>query len=88
MGFGGGAQAMITILKNNEKMKAQRSRSKGLSGSYENIKLNLDYPKATPKMLRDIREQKIQDRKRTLFNQFLLVCCILVVLSIMIYFMF
>ena len=65
MGFGGSAQAMITILKNNEKMRSKRAKFKrSVSGSGTKVKPEYDFPEATPKMLQDIRTRLQRERKR------------------------
>jgi hypothetical protein len=56
MGFGGSAQAMITILKNNEKMRSQRSKRKAYGRSYTSVKLEF------PNTATEIDLKKIEDR--------------------------
>ena len=51
-------QAMITILKNNDRMMHKRTKFKKTFGGYgKNRKTEYDLPKATPKQLRDIRQK-------------------------------
>ena len=65
MSFGGSVQAMITTIKNNEKLRRnKRKRLKNQLGGYnsnENTEYNL--PKATPKQLEDIRLRLKKERK-------------------------
>lgn len=56
MGFGGSAQSVITILKNNEKMRSQRSKRKSFVGSYTSVKLEF------PNTATEIDLKKIEDR--------------------------
>ena len=58
MSFGGSAQAMITTLKNNEKMRSKREKFKRTFGSNSsNEKPEYDFPEATPEMLNEIRSR-------------------------------
>ncbi|WP_299119693.1 hypothetical protein [uncultured Winogradskyella sp.] len=53
-----GAQTMITILKNNERMLGKRTKFRKTLGGYgKNKKPEYDFPTATPKQLRDIRKK-------------------------------
>ena len=53
-----GAQTMITILKNNERMMGKRIKFKKTLGGYgKNRKPEYNFPKATQKQLRDIRHK-------------------------------
>jgi len=56
MGFGGSAQSMITILKNNEKMRSQRSKRKSFVGSCTSVKLEF------PNTATEVDLKKIEDR--------------------------
>ncbi|WP_339754519.1 hypothetical protein [uncultured Winogradskyella sp.] len=59
-------QAMITILKNNDRMMHKRTKFKKTFGGYgKNRKTEYDLPKATPKQLRDIR-QKFKEENQLL----------------------
>ena len=52
------AQTMITILKNNEKMMGKRVKFKKTLGGYgKNRKPEYNFPKATPKQLKEIRKR-------------------------------
>ncbi|NNE30974.1 MAG: hypothetical protein HKN40_01260 [Winogradskyella sp.] len=68
MSFGGSAQAMITTLKNNAKMRSTRDKFKKTLGGYRsNPKPEYNLPEATPKMLNDIRVRiKRENRSRRL----------------------
>lgn len=58
MSFGGSAQAMITTLKNNEKMRSKRDKFKRILGrNCSNVKPQYDFPEATPEILREIRNK-------------------------------
>ncbi|WP_299129293.1 hypothetical protein [uncultured Winogradskyella sp.] len=64
MGFGGSAQAMITTLKNNEKMRSNRKKFKKTLGGYGKTgKVEYDFPKATPKQLRELRQRLKKENK-------------------------
>lgn len=53
-----GAQTMITILRNNERMMGKRVKFKRTLGGYgKNRKPVYDFPKATSKQIRDIRKK-------------------------------
>ena len=70
MGFGGSAQAMITILKNNEKMRAQRSKRKAYGGSYTSVKL--EFPNtATVIDLKKIEERLQRENKEVRLKRIL-----------------
>ena len=65
MSFGGSVQAMITALKNNEKMRSKRDKFKRpLNGSYAKVKPEYDFPEATPEMLQSIKERIVKEDKR------------------------
>ena len=65
MGFGGSVQAMITTLKNNEKMRSKRGNFKKTvhSSGYSKQKPEYDFPEATPQILNEIKE-RIQNFQR------------------------
>lgn len=63
MGFGGSAQSMITILKNNEKMRSQRKNRKGYEGSYSSIKLEFPNSASTQDLHR-IKEKVQREQKQ------------------------
>ena len=66
----GSAQSMITILKNNEKMRSQRKKRKVFEGSYSNIKL--EFPNtATKQDLHRIREKVQREQKQLRLKQIL-----------------
>jgi len=53
-----GAQTMITILRNNQRMLGKRTKFKKILGGYgKNRKTEYNLPKATSKQLRDIRKK-------------------------------
>ena len=68
MGFGGSAQAMITAIKNNEKMRRQkRERFKKQIGGYGSLeKTEYNLPKATPEQLNAIRIRMKKERRQWL----------------------
>lgn len=67
MGFGGSAQAMITAIKNNEKMRrVKRERFKNLGkGGYKEFSKRTEYnlPKASEQQLDAIRKRLKHERK-------------------------
>ena len=69
MSFGGSVQAMITTLKNNEKMRSKRRKfKKSVSNSGSKEKPEYDFPEATPKMLQDIRTKLQGEHKRRMIK--------------------
>ena len=70
MGFGGSVQAMITTLKNNEKMRSKRGDFKRSvhSSGYSKQKPEYNFPEATPQMLKEIRERLQKERKRRTYK--------------------
>ncbi|RYH75691.1 hypothetical protein EVU94_01655 [Flavobacteriaceae bacterium 144Ye] len=84
MGFGGSAQSMITILKNNEKMRNRRDKFKKTLGGYDNKrKTEYDFPEATPEVLKEIKERLIKERKQRFIKIAILFT---ILLSLFIYF--
>ncbi len=64
MGFGGSAQAMITVLKNNDKLRKKRDKFKRkLGGNSSYSKPEYNFPKATPRVLEEIKRRLNQERK-------------------------
>ncbi|MTE26577.1 hypothetical protein [Winogradskyella ouciana] len=64
MSFGGSAQAMITTLKNNEKMRSKRKKFKRTLGGYNtNRKTEYNLPNATPEQLIEIRQRLKKENK-------------------------
>lgn len=63
MSFGGSAQAMITSLKNNEKMRTKREKFKHVPGKRSGIKPKYDFPEATPEMLIEIQKRIKRENK-------------------------
>jgi len=83
MGFGGSVQAMITVLKNNEKMRSRRSKRKSLDGSY--AKVRLKFPNtATKEDLKKIEVRLQQERKQTRIKQYVVFAFVLSLLLILI----
>jgi hypothetical protein len=73
MGFGGSAQAMITILKNNEKMRSKRTKFKNtLGGNNSNEKTEYNFPEATPEMLKKLRERLQKEQRHQSIKQFII----------------
>ena len=65
MGFGGSAQAMITILKNNDKLRSKRQPFKKQLGGYgKRKKTTYDFPKADKRTLYKIRQRMRAERKK------------------------
>lgn len=59
-----GAQTMITILKNNERMMGKRVKFKKTLGGYgKHNKPEYNFPKATPKQLKAIAKRLKEERK-------------------------
>ncbi|WP_303420337.1 MULTISPECIES: hypothetical protein [Flavobacteriaceae] len=84
MGFGGSVQSMITILKNNEKMRSNRSKRNALEGSYSSSKL--EFPnKATKLDLIKIEEKIKREQKQTRVKQLLLLSFVLSLLITLIF---
>lgn len=73
-------QAMITSLKNNEKMRTKRIKFKHVPGKRSGIKPQYDFPKATPEMLIEIRD-KLRKENRIRMTK-IIVVTIIVSLSI------
>lgn len=86
MSFGGSAQAMITTLKNNEKMRSKRDKFKKTMGGYgSKAKPEYDFPEATPKVLNDIRNKLQKERKIRKTKVFGLTALIIIVLIWMLF---
>ena len=66
MGFGGSTQAMITAIKNNEKIRRQKRErfKKQTTGGYgSNSRTEYNLPEATPEQLEAIRNRMQKERK-------------------------
>jgi hypothetical protein len=73
MGFGGAAQSMITILKNNEKMRSKRTKFKKTLGGNNSIeKTEYNFPEATPEMLKKLRERLQKEQRHQSIKQFII----------------
>ena len=70
MGFGGSVQAMITVIKNNEKMRSNRSKRKSFGGSYSSTKLKF-HNTATKEELKSIEEKIQREQKQVRLKQIL-----------------
>ncbi|MBU2939260.1 hypothetical protein KO494_06885 [Lacinutrix sp. C3R15] len=84
MGFGGSVQSMITILKNNEKMRSKRNR-KTFKGSCSSVKLQFPNT-ATKQDLKKIKKNIQSEQKQLQVKQMLVfgfVFSILITLVIM-----
>ena len=80
MGFGGSAQSMITILKNNEKMRSRRTKFKNNLGGNNSVeKTEYSFPEATPEMLKKLRERLQKEQRQQSIKQ-----CIILVISVII----
>jgi hypothetical protein len=65
----GVVQTMITTLKNNEKMRSKRDKFKRSVGGFSRTgKPEYDFPKATPKMLNDIKDKLRKEHKRRMIK--------------------
>ena len=87
MGFGGSAQSMITILKNNKNMLSERRNKKHTLTGYKTTNTEFKIGEASPQVLREIRERlqkEQQDRKRKIIVLFSVIMS--VVLSLFFYF--
>lgn len=73
-------QAMITSLKNNEKMRTKRNKFKHVPGKRSGIKTQYDFPEATPELLIEIRD-KLRKENRIRMTK-IIVVTIIVSLSI------
>ena len=80
MGFGGAAQSMITILKNNEKMRSKRTKFKKTLGGNNSIeKTEYNFPEATPEMLKTLRERLQKEQRQLMIKRFILFGVILII---------
>ncbi|EDP71498.1 hypothetical protein FBALC1_03402 [Flavobacteriales bacterium ALC-1] len=81
-----GAQTMITILKNNERMMGKRTKFKKTLGGYgKNRKTEYNFPKATPKQLREIR-QKLKKENQILWIKILGITVIIIISLVWMFF--
>lgn len=81
MGFGGAAQSMITILKNNEKMRSKRTKFKKTLGGNNSIeKTEYNFPEATPEMLKKLRERLQKEQRQQALKQFILMGISLIII--------
>lgn len=82
MGFGGSAQSMITIIKNNKNILSKRKKFKRSPGGYtHNEKPEFDFPEATPQMLKEIRLRLKNERKQVLIKRFIVLIILVTALS-------
>jgi hypothetical protein len=83
MGFGGAAQAMITILKNNEKMRSKRAKFKNtLGGNSSESKTEYNLPEATPEMLKKLRERLQKEQRQQALKQGILMGISLIIIVV------
>ncbi|PNQ75272.1 hypothetical protein C1T31_03835 [Hanstruepera neustonica] len=83
----GVVQSAITAIKNNKGLLSQRDKLKNTLSSVNNKKVEFKKTKASPQVLREIRErlrQEQQDRKRKIITIFSVIMS--VVLSLFFYF--
>lgn len=87
MSFGGSVQAMITTLKNNEKMRSKRGNFKKTvhSSGYSKQKPEYDFPEATPQILNEIKERIQRERKRRTFKVVALTISLFLGLAYLVY---
>lgn len=77
---------MITILKNNERMMGKRTKFKKTLGGYgKNRKTEYNFPKATPKQLREIR-QKLKKENQILWIKILGITVIIIISLVWMFF--
>ncbi|WP_191858848.1 hypothetical protein [Hanstruepera ponticola] len=87
MGFGGSAQSMITILKNNKNMLSEiRNKKHSLTG-YKTTDTEFKIGEASPQVLREIRE-RLQKEQRSKRRKILILFGLIMslILSVFIYF--
>ncbi len=86
MGFGGAAQSMITILKNNEKMRSKKTKfKKTLGGNNSYVKTEYNFPEATPQMLKKLRERLLKEQRQESLKQ-LIIFIISVIITVYIFY--
>jgi len=87
MGFGGSVQAMITTLKNNEKMRSKRGDFKRTvhNSGYSKQKPEYDFPEATPQMLNEIKERLQKEGKRRTYKVVALTIILFLGLAYLVY---
>ena len=87
MGFGGSAQAMITIIKNNRNMMSKRDKFKKASGGFNIIEGKYQYPKTSEKELRELRLRlKEEKRKRQIKIYVILGVIVMFLITTLVYF--
>lgn len=90
MGFGGAAQGMILSIKNNNNLRRKHKHfdKKKISGYGKSDKPELDFPKATPQILREIRIRMQREHKQRRIKQFTLLSFVLIIMvSAFVYYM-
>lgn len=78
-------QAMITSLKNNEKMRTKRIKFKHVPGKRSGIKPQYDFPEATSEMLIEIQKRIKREKKLLWIKVMMLSVLIIGILVWMIY---
>jgi len=81
-----GAGFMITILKNNEKMRRERTKFKTSPGGYNTTKkTEYTFPKATTKQIKSIKKRLIREEKITIFKTVIITLFIVLALVFLFY---
>ncbi|GAA3623699.1 hypothetical protein [Flavivirga jejuensis] len=85
MGGEGSAMAAIISLKNNRSLLSKRKEKSALGGSYSNVKL-AEFPKATPELLKEIKERLHKEKRKDIMKQTILfVVMFLILISMFLY---
>lgn len=77
MGGEGSMMNANVSLKNNRNLLSKRKEKNSLSGSYANVKM-ANFPKATPREIRKIKDKMLKENKQETIKQYIL-CSILIV---------
>lgn len=85
MGFGGSAQSMITILKNNKNMLSERKNKKHSLTGYETTKTEFKISEASPQVLREIRE-RLQEEQRSKRKKMLMLLAFIMTIILSVFF--
>lgn len=88
MGFGGSAQAMVTAIKNNKDMLSKRKDKKLSFVGKASEKPEFDLPKATPRQLKEIRDNMRREHKKRRVKQIVFITVVMSVILIALSFYF
>lgn len=83
MGGEGSMMAANQSLKSNRSLLKKRKEKGALRGSYSNMELK-EFPKATPEILKEIRERIQKERKQTLIKSLILFAVITSILTLIV----